>query len=107
MTKAALSELANLYDEFLLAYNWLLTNALGSNRLLYHMPFKVHALWHVVDQAKYMNPAHTWAYMWEDFMGRRTQAAKACVGDTSMSGIGKKVFENWLFVLQLRLSFSS
>ena len=91
------------YERFMLHNNFLLKWSLSRGRRNYTIVFKTHALWHIADQAKFMNPRFLWCYEFETFMGMLVKAAKACVAGTPMLLVGNKVLENWLLVAQLRL----
>ena len=91
------------YELFVLHDNWLLKFALSNNDRRYGIYFKFHALWHIADHAKWLNPCHIWRYEFEDSMGQMVGAAKACLAGTPMHAIGTKVLQNYLLVLELTL----
>ena len=91
------------FELFLLHYNWLLKFSLSKGVRRYGIYFKFHAMWHIADHAKWMNPCHTWCYDFEDFMAQMVGAAKACIAGSPMHLIGSKVLQNYLLVLELTL----
>ena len=58
-------------------------------------------MWHICDHAKWLNPAETWGYEFEDFMAQVVGAGRACVAGSSMQIIGRKVMQNYLLVIEL------
>ncbi len=99
--------LFELCDTYLLAYNSLAKDAADMGRLLYNVGFfKLHLAWHMCYYARYMNPRFLACFAFEDFMGRLTASAKACLAATPMSRLGCKVMENYLLVLELSLNGS-
>ena len=84
-------------------YSWLLKRALSQGFRLYGLYFKFHALWHIVDHSRFINPKRVWCYEFEDFMHVVVTAAKACIAGSPMKIIGNKVLENWLLVFHLFL----
>ena len=90
-------------DTHLLHSNWLLNRAISKNVLLYPLFTKHHLLWHIADQAKWLNPRACWAFEFEDFLGDMVQSAKACLAGTPMDVLGNKVLENYTLLLELTL----
>ena len=92
------------YDTHMLHYNWLLKRALRMGARNYPITIKTHAMWHIVDFSKWLNPRWVWCYEFEDWAGAMTTCAKACVAGSPMELIGVKVLQNYLLVLQLSLT---
>ena len=90
-------------EDFLLHYHWLTQNALSSGRLLYNYVVKFHFLWHIADNAKWLNPRATWAYSYENFIGKRGLATRSLVHSTVPVRVPAKLVENYLRALYLRL----
>ena len=95
------------YDQHLIHYNWLLKRSLRSGVRNYPITIKTHAMWHIVDMSKWLNPRYVWCYEFEDWVGTITTCAKACVAGSPMELIGAKVMQNYLLVLQLSLTMKS
>jgi hypothetical protein len=86
-----------------LHYHWLSRHSLVSAQLLYNFPGKFHMFWHLCDQSKWMNPTHQWCYSSESYIGNIVRSARSCTAGTAMSGVARKVTENMLLELRLRL----
>lgn len=103
------SEYASLtayWDQLLLHYGALSALALERGELLYNVVFKVHASWHIVHAAQWLNPRAAWAYKYEDFMHKCLTTAMACANGTPSHKVGGKVMDNYRLALALRLERS-
>eukprot|EP00969_Alexandrium_andersonii_P265039 11713659-Alexandrium_andersonii.AAC.1 len=103
MDPAVSKQAFDAYKMHCLHYHWLLVRALEAGQRNYYISIKTHMVWHILDHSKWMNPRFLWCYDFEDFMGALTTSAKACLAGTSMKGVGCKVLQNYLIVLQLSL----
>ena len=90
-------------EKFLVHYNWLAHFAATNLRLDYNPTVKFHMLWHICANAVFQNPNVGWCFQFEDFVGEMIKAAKGCMHGTPLRLVGRKVLENFLLVLQLRL----
>ena len=97
-------EMQNRCDGFLLHYHWLAKCSEHRLELNYNFTFKCHFLWHIVYYARYLNPRLSWCYEFEDFVGVMILCAKSCMAGTPLRLVGNNCLENFLLVLQLRLS---
>ena len=57
-------------ERLLLRYNFLTRAALAEGRLLYNQVVKHHMLWHVAEQSKWLSPRSSWAYSYENIIGK-------------------------------------
>ena len=94
-------ELEDSIELFLVHNNWLLERSLEESNLLYCHSTKAHMLSHIGELAKYQSPRAFWTYTWESFIGHVVQSAKSCLAGTPMQGVGKKILENFMLVLQI------
>ena len=97
------SHLLELCDLFLLHYNWLTNDALFSGRKFYNVTCKKHMIWHMCAMAKYLNCRSSWAYGFENFMGKISRSAHAVVNGTPMEQVGAKLAQNYLMALEIEL----
>ena len=92
----------NLYETFLLHYQWLLKGSLTNGVRRYGFYYKFNNMLHIVEQSKWLNPVHTWCYDFEGFMHQVVAAGRACIAGSSMEIIGSKVLQNFLLVFELQ-----
>ena len=90
-------------ERFLVHYNWLTNFSVARGRLNYNLVGKHHAIWHIAYHAKFLNPRKIWCMEFEDFVGVMLKSAKGCMSGTPLVQVGRKVLENFLLVLRLRL----
>ena len=90
-------------ENFLVHYNWLTQNSMQELRLNYNLVTKHHAIWHIAYFAKFLNPRLIWCMEFEDFVGTMLKSAKGCMSGTPLVSVGRKVLENYLLVLRLRI----
>ena len=93
LTPEAFKTLDTTTDKFLLRYNWLSRYAIDRPQFLYNETYETHALWHLVQNAKFLNPRASWAYGFENFMGKTKETASACTRGSQYNAIGRKVME--------------
>ena len=85
-------------------YEWLANYRIKQGLLLYNIASKLYCFWHMCQMSKFMNPRAAWAYGFEDFMGKLSRSAAACVSGTPAKLVGKKLCENYCVALRLRLA---
>ena len=56
LTTEAADTVLDLYDRFLLHYNWLTSFSAESDRMLYNLVTKHHSGWHIAYHARFPNP---------------------------------------------------
>ena len=103
LTEEQSSHLLELCDLFLLHYNWLTNDALSSGRKLYNITYKTHMIWHMCAMAKYLNCRSSWAYGFENFMGKICRSAHAVINGTPIEQVGGKLARNYLMALEIEL----
>ena len=91
------------YDDFLVHYNWLANFSINLGRLNYNITIKFHILWHCMFFARFSNPKLHWCYEFYDFIGCMITCAKGCMAGSPLSIVGRKCFESFIIVLQLRI----
>ena len=101
LSEGVAKELEDSIELFLVHNNWLLERSLEEGDLLYCHSTKAHMMSHIGDLAKYQSPRAFWTYTWESFIGHVVQSAKSCLAGTPMQGVGKKILENYMLVLQI------
>ena len=91
-------------DNFLVHYNWLAHNSMSRGDVNYNITTKCHTLWHLCYHARFLNPKAIWCFEFEDFVGTIITCAKGCMAGSPLRIVGRKTLENFLLVLQLRVS---
>lgn len=97
------AQLLEAVERLLLHYNYLTQQALSQGHLLYNLVVKHHFLWHVADQSKWLNPRSSWAYSYENFIGKIGTCARSLVFSTPPHLVPTKLVENYRLALCLRL----
>ena len=103
LTDEDTADALRLYEEFMLHYNWLLGFSISRSERCYNFVYKHHHMWHIIDNARWINPRLVWCYEFEDFVGVLTKSAKNCIFGSPMTIIANKAFENYLLVLSLAI----
>eukprot|EP00969_Alexandrium_andersonii_P035158 1539461-Alexandrium_andersonii.AAC.1 len=88
LTKTAWQNLMKACDDFHENYNALTHAALARKVVAYNIVFKHHALYHICEGARALNPRKVWAYRFEDFMNKVVVSARSCVHGTSPERLG-------------------
>jgi hypothetical protein len=96
--------MATAADDFLLHYQWLSVYRVSRGDFAYNITYKFHAMWHMAQFAQFTNPKAIWAYSAEDFMGKVSASAGACLAGTPARLICTKLAANYRLALELRLS---
>ena len=91
------------YNKFLVHHNWLTKFSADNLHVRYQFASKHHHMWHIVYNARFLNPKMLWCYEFEDFVGLMIRSAQNSMARTPLHIVGRKVLENWLLLLQLRL----
>ena len=92
-------------QQFLVHYKWLHVEAAGSG--MYHMVPKFHYLLHVMWFGQWLSPRATWCYPFEDVVGLLKLSAAACSAGTPTYNIPRKIMQNCMFGLSIRLKDKS
>ena len=93
--------LLDLANDFVLAYNMLMSISLARDRLHYNPIFKLHHVIHIADFSKFLHPRLTWSYIFEDFVGRVKKLAVACYHGCPLHRIPAKIAAQYVFALAL------
>ena len=90
-------------DCFLLHYTWLTKDALKSGQECYNWVTKFHMAYHVADNSRWLNPRASWAYSYENFIGKIGDVAESLVHGTPAKQVPTKLAENYSLLLVLKL----
>ena len=85
-------------------YMWLTDSSINSGTLQYNPVFKVHWLLHISFYSRFLHPRLTWAYMFEDFMGRIKGIATSAVFGTAPHNVPKKVASQYMVALSVAVA---
>ena len=66
-----------------------------SHNKLYNIVPKFHYMYHLVQQARYMNPRFVWCYGGEDLVGRASSLAHSCTRGTPPSQVPSKMMDKY------------
>ena len=81
--------------DFLTCYQWLSMECEKSHNKLYNIVPKFHYMYHLVQQARYMNPRFVWCYGGEDLVGRASSLAHSCTRGTPPSQVPSKMMDKY------------
>jgi hypothetical protein len=96
---------AALAEAFLDHYTWLHEWAEAEGRKLFHTgPLKFHTFWHLVLNARYLNPRFHWTFRNEDYVGRVSQLTHSISMGVRATKLSSKVCNKYRFLLHLRLT---
>ena len=87
--------------QFLLHYKWLHVHCAHSG--LYNIVPKFHYLIHIIWFGQWLSPRATWCYAFEDFVGVLKKSAVACATGTPAYMIPRKLMQNYMLALSVRL----
>ena len=90
-------------ETFLVHYNFLVHYGAENDQLHYNVAMKFHMMWHMCDHARFLNPKCLWTFEFEDFVGVVITAAKGCMHGSALNKVGRKVLDNFLLDMQLRV----
>ena len=79
--------------DFLNYYQWMADWAASNLHMLYGLTQKFHNVFHLAEQAQFLNPRNFWVYSQEDFIGRISVLAHSCTPGTSSSKVSTDVAE--------------
>jgi hypothetical protein len=85
-------------------YSWLSSWAEKEERYLFNVTIKFHMLWHLVMDAKYLNPWSYWCFRGEDYVGRISNLAASVAMGVSSTKITGKICDKYRHWLHLRLT---
>lgn len=92
---------------FLQGYEWLNTWAQGAGRNLFHIVYKHHTFWHLVENSKWMNPRFHWCFRSEDFVGKISRLAHSISSGVRSTRLCRKVAPKYRVLLHVRLTRSN
>ena len=104
LTNEEHDEFAAASQVFLLEYTWLSNWAREQNLYRYSVVPKFHYLVHLVDSARACNPRFLWCYRGEDFVGRMSRLAHACLCGTPPFKVGHAMMAKYAVAMHLRLT---
>ena len=94
-------------EQFLDDYSWLHDWAERSEKKLFHKgPFKFHTFFHLVQNARFLNPKCHWTFMDEDFVGRISKLTHSISMGVKATKLSMKVPPKYRLLLHLRLQRS-
>ena len=94
-----------LAEAFLDHYAWLHLWAEAEERMLFHTgPIKFHTFWHLVMNARYLNPRIHWTFRNEDYVGRVSTLTHSISMGVRATKLSLKVCTKYRFLLHLRLT---
>ena len=93
-----------LGEDFLDSYDKLHNWALEKGRLLFHVVIKFHTFWHLIVNARFLNPRFHWCFKSEDFVGKVAKVGHSVSMGTKSTRLSLKVLQKYTFLLHLRLT---
>ncbi len=90
-------------NRFCLHYNALTSMSIDRGRPLYNPAFKLHLFLHLVFHARYLPPRLSWAYPWEDFVGRAKRLAVSSSSGTRAYKLPPKIMAQYRVMLAANL----
>ena len=91
-------------EQFLNHYDSLNKWALEKGRLLFHVVIKFHTFWHLVVNAKHLNPRFHWCFKSEDFVGKMSKLGFSVSMGTRTTKLSQKIAAKYIILMHLRLT---
>ena len=104
LSEAEYAQCLVLAESFLDNYDNLNKWALEKGRVLFHITIKFHTFWHLIQNAKYLNPRYHWCFKSEDFVGKVAKVGHSVSMGTKSTKLSLKVLQKYVFLLHLRLT---
>ena len=90
-------------DALLMHYSWLAKHyepdALPK---LYNTVYKHHYVWHIAQEARFLNPRVTWTLSGEDFVGQIARITKGCTRGKPHKAVPRSLFDKYVSGMALR-----
>ncbi len=77
-------------------FKWLTVDAQNKDLLAWHFTMKTHNMYHLGEDASYLNPRLLWTYKGEDFVGCIAKISKSCTKAPVSQHVPRKVFEKYV-----------
>ena len=90
-------------------YSWLNSWAVANDRYLFHITIKFHMLWHLIQDAKHLNPRCYWCFRGEDYVGKISNlTASVAMGviSTRLTGPLSHKYRHWLHLRLTRGNYN-
>lgn len=85
-------------------YSWLRSWAETNERFLFHVTIKFHMLWHLIDDAKFLNPRSYWCFKGEDYVGKISDLTASVAMGVKSTRLTSKLCDKYRHWLHLRLT---
>ena len=85
-------------------YSWLRSWAETNERFLFHVTIKFHMLWHLIDDAKFLNPRFYWCFKGEDYVGKVSDLTASVAMGVKSTRLTCKLCDKYRHWLHLRLT---
>lgn len=95
LTSDQFNTLDGAMDRFLLHYSFLGKGAFDANLNLYSFVPKFHYMYHMIQQARFLNPRFVTCYSGEDYVGKVSQLGHTCLYGTASFRLSHAMFHKY------------
>ena len=94
----------DLMGSFYREYNWLNIWASENERYLFHVVQKFHMFYHLVYNARFLNPRMSWCFKAEDYVGKISTLGSSVIYGVNTSKLSMKLAKKYRLHLHMRLT---
>ena len=95
LTSEQFARMSTDANEFLLEYSFLSQEAAAAEKNLYAVMPKHHYFFHLVQQARFLNPRWSWCYGGEDLVGKASNLGHSCLDGTPGRLVAAKLMHKY------------